>query len=544
MNISFFIINSAIPEQHSSFNLGVAIATISIFITLISFTLQKRFALRVALRKRQLLVYLLAMLLSLIFLFLVELNLVNKPLYIELIAATLILISIIGFSVLIFSPLKTINKYNVKYLNKELGRFLIQRQQKDILESLSDLGYFYKSLLRLSLKNKHAKEIFLIIFTSKYFLILFSEHGYLFEATIKFYLKNEDQKKYHILNLINQVFVVSLMNKNSFLNSHVKEEIYPDSTSYIDELFFNEFDIDFQKLLFNSMRYDLEISGKIAYISLVERYFKIIYESNNHVSLSKNGYKLNISYNEKLIMDFFKNIKKFFEMEFNEENFDKLWINFKKTAWYYEWGNRTSDKTENIRNSTGTFLYDIFEEAIGRFKGKDDDLLRSDFIYLFSHFIETQENSSETNLALHSFIEKLKAKIISDKFGSNSKGYYPAMLKVYFFIFGHFIFSGYSDQYTLTNLDIPVLLKLKESLPKLYMGFKQEFYDAQILPKEKEEKLQNEGREIIDSYLPNNMVYEYETNSLIYYYSGKNHGSRIELNQFDKNSTTIMVQKV
>ena len=77
----------------------------------------------------------------------------------------------------------------------------------------------------------------------------------------------------------------------------------------------------------------------------------------------------------------------------------------------------------------------------------------------------------------------------------------------------------------------------------MYQGFKQEFYDAKTLPKDKKEKLKQQGRKILDDFLKDNMVYNFKENSLSYYYSGDIHSSKIFLDKVKRNQR-IEVEKI
>ena len=130
-------------------------------------------------------------------------------------------------------------------------------------------------------------------------------------------------------------------------------------------------------------------------------------------------------------------------------------------------------------------------------------------------------------------MEKLKEKIIGEGEEGhmpNYKGYFPAMILVYFYMFGFYAFSETQNEAQAKDLHIPIFSKLAESFPKLYQGFKQEFYEAETLPEGKKDLLEKQGREILDHFLKKNMVYNFEENSLSYYYSGDIHSSKIFLN--------------
>ena len=533
------------PVHFSSFNLGVAITLISVFIALRSFSLDTKFNLRFKLRKTLEEISNLLFILSILLTFLAEFINIFDPFILQITAAFSILIAIALYSFIIFSPIKKISKYNVKAFTGSLNRFLIQRNQNELLKHFEDITYFYNSLLEYSIKDKNSRLIFHQYFTSNIFLTLFSEHIFLFEKTIHFYIKKQkelpDDDLYHISNFIDDLFVKSLNNENSFLNSFLSEDIYPNSLSYLDDLFTKETNINYSRFLFNNIRFStLGIEGKISYMRMVRHYFKIIHRFN----LSRKnleGYEKIMDYNDQLIKIFFRDIKSFFESEFDQNNLKLLLDGLSNISWDYCWAVRTNDKSKELREITGIFLYDILESIISKYEIENEDIFRIHLIELFNKYIETQENSANTNIAYNAFIKKLKEKIIGDEWGANYKGYYPAVIKFYFYIFGFQLFSN-NDDYEKENLNLPILLKLKESLPRLYTGFKQEFYDSLSLPKGKEEKLKKEGRKIIDDFLPKNINYDYDDNSLTYYYSGNNYGSKIILNKIENNN--IVIDKV
>lgn len=548
MDINFLLdknMYNSLFAEHSSFNLGTAISVVSIFITLIGFTFQKKFETRFKLRFRYFIGVGILSFISIFLLFLTESNFLNiKTLYIELISALLMLVAIIWASISIFYPIKKINVNNVNILYKELSTFLIQKYKNDALEHIDDIRYFYKSLLVLSLENETAKRIFSLVFTSNYFLKLFSENGYLFEETIRFSLKNEARNKDYIFRFIHKLFVYSLNNQNSFINSFINEEVYPGALSYVDDLFLNHSDVNFGRVLFEDVMFGLNHEGRISYIKLFKRYFELVYRANNHSTYNKDGYERKISYDDNLIKDFIKNIERFFEFaRGGDQEIKELFDCLRNVGWYYQWGNKFTDKSDDLKKVMGEFIYEVLEKNSGRKLEEYDSTLRLQIIDLFDHFIEQRENNNN-NSAFEEFTKRIVKKITGNDFGSNSMGYFPPVLKMYFLLFGFQVFSGKIDDFELKELHLPIMIRLKESFPKLYMGFKQEFYDKISLPLGKEEKLQKEGRDTINQYLPDNMNYDFENNTLEYYYSGENHGSRIKLNQFTEKSTTIITEEI
>lgn len=235
---------------------------------------------------------------------------------------------------------------------------------------------------------------------------------------------------------------------------------------------------------------------------------------------------------------FFKEIGNFFELCFDQKQLETLLDKVKDFGWYYEWGVRTKDKSERVRKDTGEFLYHLLYNFISKYKIENEEIFRLKVHQLYNHFLEIQKNGFENNVAYSVFVLKLKEKILGeggDGCMPNYKGYFPAMILLYFYMFGFYAFSDNQNEAQAKDLHIPIFSKLAEAFPKLYQGFKQEFYDADGLPKGKKDLLEKQGREILDQFLKKNMVYNFEENSLSYYYSGGIHSSKIFLNDVKEN---------
>lgn len=543
INILHNILHNPIWSGHSSYNLGVAITSIAIIVAFIEFISNKdELKFKLNYEKRR--IALIFAFFSIVSTFLSEFF-SNMSFAFDIFGAVLMIFAISIYSYVIITPLKKIKPKKVKIFQNILNGVL-SNTYTDKLKIVEGSINLFESLLELSLKNKNVKDIFKNDFTSSIFLKYFSESGYVFDKTIKFYIDNIKEGKndlFYIEIFLKRLFVKSLENKESFLNMFVSEKIYPKSLFYLDEVLLKEKNIKIFNILFRGIRFnDLNDIGKLNYMELVNRYFRLIEEENNHFSY-EDGYKKNYDFNDELIQIFFKEIKEFFESCYEQKQLELFLDKLDRIAWYYRWGIKTEDKSEDTRKKAGEFLYNIFYQLIIKYKIKDEFTFRSRIHNLYDYLIEIQENGIKNNIAYDVFANKLKEKIISDKLSANYKGYYPAMILVYFYIFGFYIFSENHNKTEDSKLHIPILSKLSESFPKLYNGFKQEFYDAKKLPKSKEEKLKQQGRKTLNDFLKDNMIYNFKENSLSYYYSGDIHSSKIFLDNIKQNKK-IEVEKI
>jgi len=540
-NTASIILGSPIWKTHSSYNLGVAITAIAIVVAFIEFISNRR-ELRFSLNysKRKLALWL--AIVSIILVFFGELNglFLGYPFIFEISGAVLMIAAIAIYLYVILRPLKQLNKKQVSILQDILAGTL-SNSHLDKIQTVRGCIELFDNLLDLSLENEDVQKIFRNDFASDIFLKYFSESYFVFGRTVDFYIeKGKEGRRVldHIEFFLKRLMTKSLESNESFLNMFIGQKIYPNALFCLDDVMIKEKDGSLLRVLFGEYRFNgLDSVGQLNYIALVTRYFRLVYQKNNHVSL-KDGYQKNYELNDELIEIFFKEIGDFVESCYDQKQLETIIDRVESFSWYYAWGVKTRDKSENVRKNTGKFLYHIFYNSISKYKIENEEIFRLKVHQMYDHFLEMQENGFEHNIAYNAFVEKLKEKILGegkDGYMPNYKGYFPAMILVYFYMFGFYAFSENPNESQAKDLHIPIFSKLAEAFPKLYQGFKQEFYDAETLPEGKKELLEKQGREILDQFLKKNMVYNFEENSLSYYYSGNIHSSKIFLNDVKTN---------
>lgn len=538
-SVSWFdniILSNPIWKTHSSYNLGVAITAIAIVVAFIEFISNQR-ELRFSLNYRKRKVALWVAITSIIFAFLGELDglFLGYPFMFELTGAVSMFVAIAIYLHIILSPLKQLNKNQVLILQDILSGTL-SNSHLDKSQTIRGCIELFDNLLELSLEDEVVQKIFRNDFASDVFLKHFSESYFVFGHTVDFYVEKRKDGKHaldHIEFFLKRLMTKSLENSESFLNMFIGQKIYPNGLFCLDDVMIKERNNSLLGVLFGEYRFSgLDSVGQLNYIALVTRYFKLVYQKNNHVSL-KDGYQRNYEFNDKLIKIFFKEIGDFIESCYDQKQLEAIIDKVEDFSWHYTWGVRTRDKSENVRKNTGKFLYHLFHNSINKYKIENEEIFRLKVHQLCDHFLEMQENGVENNVAYSVFTEKLKEKILGEGENGhmpNYKGYFPAMILIYFYTFGFDAFSENQNEAQAKNLHIPIFSKLAEAFPRLYQGFKQQFYDAKSLPEGKKDLLEKQGREILDQFLKKNMVYNFEENSLSYYYSGDVHSSKIYLN--------------
>ncbi len=535
------LINSPIWKTHSSYNLGVAITAIAIIVAFIEFISNgKELKFRLNYKKRK--VALSFAVVSIIIVFLGELNgfFLGYPFIFEISGAVLMITAIGLYLYVVLAPMKKLNQKQILILQDILSGTL-SNSHIDKSHTIKGCVELFNNLLEWSLKSKVVQNIFRNDFASDVFLKSFSESYFVFGRTVEFYIEKKKEGKHNLDQVeffLKRLMTESLENSDSFLNMFIGQKIYPNALFCLDDVMIKERDSSLLRVLFGEYRFSgLGSTGQLNYIALVTRYFKLVYQKNNHVSL-KDGYQKNYELNDKLIEIFFKEIGNFIESCYDQKQLEAIIDKVESFGRYYTWGVRTKDKSENVRKNTGEFLYQLFYSSISKYKIENEEIFRLKVHQLYDYFLEIQENGFENNIAYSVFVEKLKEKILGkgkDGDMPNYKGYFPAMILVYFYMFGFYAFSENQNEAQAKDLHIPIFSKLAEAFPKLYQGFKQEFYDIETLPAGKKDLLEKQGREILDQFLKKNMVYNFKENSLSYYYSGNVHSSKIFLNDVKKN---------
>ncbi|MEX0909753.1 MAG: hypothetical protein WDZ75_00485 [Candidatus Paceibacterota bacterium] len=552
-------LDSPILKKDSSYTLGVAISSVAIIVAFIQFMSGKtEFRFRLRTRLRNMALGLVGG--SLLFAFLGEFDVFNRPFLFQIISAVLMIGSISLYLYIITVPLRTITPKGVVALRHMLSS-VVTNANASKLTLAHDIEGIFEDLLELSLFNNDAQKMFIEDFGSDELLRHFSESGYIFDTALDF-LKNKVTPDHninteHIESFVTRLMVRSLENDNSFLNMFISEKIYPNMRFVLDEIMLKCHDprtisAIFGESMWNKFR-SLNKKSQLRYISLMSRYLNTLYWENNHVSFKPDGYTKNYEINTPLVYSFYRQIAHFFDSSrIDFEHKMKLLNSLHWIGHPYLYGVRTQDKPEELKGATGKFVYQILESfiAANNISDKNDYEVYSNFHHLYNDFLEVSD-SLEDNVAYAEFTKRLKNKIIGTRlddrrgeaWGFNYKGYFPEMILVYFYMFGYHLFSESKNEQQDTDLHLPIMTKLAEAFPRLHDGFKQEFYDVENLPQGKEDKLKNQGRKIIKQFLAKNMIYDRSENSLSYYYSGDIHSSKIYLNKV-RDEQKIEVEKL
>lgn len=503
--------SNSLLEYGSTYNLGVAISAFAIVVAFIEI-ISSRNTLRIRIHHKKKLFALFLGFLSIFFSLIAEF--VKSSFIFNILGAISMIVSIAIFIWLVL-PMKKIKEKEVKELKKILDGFLPNKYAHGNSEIIKDIISIFEDLLKMSLKDKETAELFNRYFTSKVFLNYFSQSGYVFSKTLDFLLKNDLREVQYFFN---QLFLTSLNNQNSYLNIFIKEDIYPNTMDNFDMALLDNHNI---AGLLNSLKFDIGYSlnsrGQISFLEIVRRYFELINNFNECTKYpKKENCKIKYQLNDELVDFFFNSIKEILGSLYRANEQEQKDILSMVNSFLHSYNHCIdfSQKSEVVRKKAGFFLYDLYEEMLlhCNLYDKKKDIK---FGYSVDEFYRNITNYGSDKIAQTIFLEKLKNKIISDELSPNIKGWYPAMLLIYWQLFGFSVFSGNTAMNEPKEINIEILSELSESFPKLYDGHIRNFYNAK-LPKGKEKLLKNQGRKILNDFLLEYITYNRKENSLSY----------------------------
>ncbi len=516
LKMYFFMHNilNILSSKTSTYNLGIAISAFAIVVAFIEIiSLKNNLKIRIYYKKKNL-----ALSFAIISIFLSFIAEFFHNSFILNITAAVFMVASISLYLWLIYPIKNIRIKNIEKLKRVLDGFLPNKFAHGNSEIIKDVIAIFDDLLDISLKHKEAAGLFSRYFSSKIFLDYFSQSGYIFSKTLMFLLKNDSRE---VKYFFERLFLASLDNQDSYLNIFINEDIYPNTLDDFDIALLDNRNIIklLDRLEFN-ISYSLNVKGQISFLKIVERYFSLIHNFNECAEYpKKENCKIKYKLNDDLVIFFFNSIEGILSSIYKaSENEKKETINrIKNSLHSYNYCINFKQKSEVIRKKAGEFLYKLYEEMLVNY-----DLNNTEKEFEYGHLLyELYSNLTDRGhdkVAQTIFLEKLKEKIVSDEWGSNIRGWYPAIILIYWYLFGMSIFGRNTALNEPVDVHIEILSKLAEAFPKLYDGYIRNFYNAKTLPVEKKKYLKEKGQKILRDFLLTYMEYNRKENSLSYYF--------------------------
>lgn len=519
--------------DHFLFNLETAVSSLAVIIAIYVLLLERRFRVRVFGIKKARLKRAGYLVLSIIFLVFigatlsyvpgVPLPLVGYPIFWEILA----------FFILVYTIFQAIDLMKpVRKLTKIQAEGLIKSSCYDTLSyhgsvdlMVKEADYFWTDFLKKSLTNKDLKRILIEDFTNEDFLKIAVKSQYILMQTVEVLGETKPtENTSHIKDYLRTFFLFSMVAEDSVVSNDLKSSYKPITQHIIRKrklasvIFGDSADLFF-------LRQDLKDDR----LSVLERFveiFRLYLGKQYHHTEDKSGY-INL-----IQADVLKNLLEFFNESLRYlKNSERADFMRKFSFLFIDLKNLSQDKSEILADG----IYEILETyaSVKEFS-KDSENERQLCIQIAHSFIEQNQHTKKV------FKQRLLEQIVGSeddkkitRFVYNLKGYYPMMIPVYFFIYGHNLFCKKVPAEDF-DFNMNILKKMQEILPKISSG-KIQGMDANVSKNERTTNAIKRKAEIcLESMFPDNIVYDKEENSLTYYFAGDEDSCTLLLNETAK----------
>ncbi|MCW1887972.1 MAG: hypothetical protein KIH67_000240 [Candidatus Moranbacteria bacterium] len=502
-------------REHFLFNFEVAITSFAVVIAIYSLILERRYRVRIYLKRRErnfiFQLFSLTILLTFIGAILPfipgeALPLFGYPVFWELVAAVF-LIYIFYLSYSITRPITSLTKSYIK----ELVRLVPQATIKyhglmDLM--LREADSFWPDFLKKAQTNRQLR-LLLRDFLNPDFTKLLVTSGYILVSTYRYIGRSEGSAHRDIERFFSELFIHNLVEDNSILAEDLDSSYKPITQEIIRE--YKLADIIFR----NADLFFFRLSNYDNWPKIFHRFselFKLYLGDRYHHTEDESEYISLIK--AEVIKDF---------LEFFKNNLHHL-SDKEKEDFISELSFSVPLIIKNLPESESRILadgiYELLEEyAVGKDWQKEDNWGWGDFHILHqyqSSFVDCNGFTKNT------FQDRLATKIAGTEnkenveyYAYNLKGFYPMMVPVYFHMYGPELFSKEGPKEDLV-MHMKILKKMKENLPILASGITQYYMADKQLPKDKrgKEEVKRQANEALKKMFPTDVYYNAEDNSI------------------------------
>lgn len=530
-------------SDHFLFNLETAVSSLAIIVAIYALFLERRFRVRIGIKNSQLkdLIFIVLIVLELTFIAATlpyisgtPRPLVGYPIFWEILAFLLLVFAIFQ-SYNLLKPIRKLSKSQVHNLIKSAPYDTVSYHGSvDLLVKEAD--YFWTDFLLKSIKNNSLRKILTENFTNEDFLKVAVKSQYILLQTVEVIGKSKPTDNIeHIKNFLRTLFLYGMTAENSVIVDDLKSSYKPILQHMIRKRKLGSIILGYSTDLF-FLRHNLEGN----HLAVLERFVKIfeLYLGRQYHHTDDKSQYLSLIHSE--VLD---NLLKFFKDNLLYLNFDEKSAFLKKLSFL---SLDLSSLPEKESEMLADGIYEILEDyAIGRDWRKDSESERFLCIEIARTFVECNKHTKKI------FKKRLLAKIVGSEnkkeaeyFSYNLKGYYPMMIPVYFFIYGHELFSKTLPEENF-KFNMTILKKMQESLPKIAEGKTQRFMDADIPDNERSANaIKRKAENCLDRMFPESIVYNKEENSITYYFSGDEASRTLLLNETVKENELIFREQV
>ncbi|MFC1644569.1 hypothetical protein ACFL08_00905 [Patescibacteria group bacterium] len=535
------------PETHLNdhflFNLETAVSSLAIVVAIYALLLEKRFRVRIQIKRSQLkkIIYLT---LSVLFFTFIGATLpyvsgeprpiIGYPIFWEILAFFILLYCIFQA----FDLMRSIKKLTKKQV-KEL--IICAPYDTLIYHGLIDLmvkeaDYFWEDFLKKTIVNDALREVLKHDFSGEDFLKVAVKSRYILLQTVSIIKKAKPETNiHHIEEYLRKLFILGVFIDDSII-SHDLKSSYKDMTKYImrENKMANIIFGNYRDLFLTSM--DFKDQNRLGVLKRFLKIFELYLGRKYHYTEDDKKFTNLIEINTlENFLSFFKDSLMYLNSEEKTE--------FMRQLSFLTVQIKNLPEGESRVLSKG--IYSILETyAQGKNWSKDLGVDRLYCIELELSFVDQNKYTRE------SFQQLLLEKIAGSKDPKkrtkimyNLAGYYPMMTPVYFFIYGHALFSNQVPAKDF-KFNMAILRKMQKNLPKIADG---EIINNKDNNSQGDERILNAMNQRIENCLnamfPDNVIYNKDENSLTHYFSGNQSSSTLLLNETVQKNEFVFKKK-
>jgi hypothetical protein len=518
--------------EHFLFNFETAISSLAIVVSVYALLLEKRFRVRVVIKRNQLKLLLIFAGSILLFTFIGSilpyllgeaLPMLGYPVFWEILASVVLFFSII-IAYKLIRPIKKLTKKQIKALYLYAPHSTI-KYNGEIELMVKEAENFWPDFLEKSINNEKIKEVLNNYFSEKDFLRFVAKSYYILINTVDFVSnpKYIGQVRY-AEHFLRELIMTSLSEDESILNDDLSSS-YKELMQYIvrekklaNKIFgesFSTFELHLTnesalKIILRVLSvFELYIGRKYHYADNTKDYFNII----DSVTL--------------------KNFFVFFEENIYILGSDNLKTFLNKLSYIFVDLKELSEEHSTV---LAEGIYQILENSAGILNSSQNQWsIRQMLLTLNRTLILANETTKKV------FEKRLLEKIVGtdDKnseayFSSNLDCYYPMMIPIYFHLYGYELFADKGQKIPTENMKMHLIIlkKMKERLPIISSGRMQEYLKIG-LPKDSrgKEVIKKRAEECLLKMFPDNMFYDKELNTITYIFGNEEMSETILLDK-------------
>lgn len=525
-------------EEHFLFSFQTAISALAVVVSIYALMLERRFKIRSKLRGN--IIKKLKFLVGGVFLFTFigallpyfagdPIAILGYPVFWEIFSVLLLSYSVV-LSFTLFKPIYALKDKHIKKLHY-IAPYGTLNFHGIIDLMLVESEYFWSDMLNKSTNNELLKEVIENDFSQKDFLREASRSEIIVHSTIQFINNNKGPKSIkHVIDFFRKLLMESIVRSDSVLAVDL------DSEKNLSILIFQKYklaNIVFDNDFYYEYIYPLERKNNSEYLDIIHRVLNIF-----HICLNDKYYKNQKDDNSKtedLIS--IKSLNNFLLV------FDNCvrYLNIEKALDFLNNIESSSLQLKDLPTEYSDSLVKGFYKIIESYAIKSENsinyqierLIFMDLYITYLSFNEYTEKIFENKLLEK--IAGIRGNKIFDGRACNLEGYYPNLIPIYFYIYGHDLFSG-KESSESKNIDfhLKILERMSECLPKIANGRTQQYFGGIEMPKDERgfNIVKNKAERFLNNLFPNNIIYNIEENSITYIFGNEEVSKTIMLNDF------------